>query len=63
MWNILPLIKFKKWKPRDCPCILCKVYINGVGLSCHKCTDIYCALVFYFILFHLVFLPNRQWTV
>ena len=21
----------KKWKPQDCQCRLCKVYINGVG--------------------------------
>ena len=21
----------KKWKPQDCPCRMCKVYINGVG--------------------------------
>ena len=43
IWNILPdeikqqtsLNSFKKsvkkWKPQDCPCRLCKVYINGVG--------------------------------
>ena len=43
IWNILPdeitrqtsLNSFKKsvkkWKPEDCPCRLCKVYINGVG--------------------------------
>ena len=43
IWNILPdEIKqqtspnsfkksVKKWKPQDCPCRLCKVYINGVG--------------------------------
>ena len=43
IWNILPdeikqqtsLNSFKKsvkkWKPQDCPCRLCKVYVNGVG--------------------------------
>ena len=43
MWNIpqyeikrqTPLNSFKKsvkkWKSQDCPCRLCKVYINGVG--------------------------------
>ena len=43
IWNILPdeikqqtslnsLKKsLKKWKPQDCPCRLCKVYVNGVG--------------------------------
>ena len=43
IWNILPdeikqqtsLNSFKKsvkkWKPKDCPCRLCKVYVNGVG--------------------------------
>ena len=42
-WNILPneikqqtsLNSFKKsvkkWKPQDCPCRVCKVYINDVG--------------------------------
>ena len=41
-WNFLPdeikqqnsLNSFKKlikrWKPQDCPCRLCEVYINGV---------------------------------
>ena len=23
--------KVKKWKPNDCPCRLCKVFINNVG--------------------------------
>ena len=43
IWNILPdeikqqtsLNSFKKsvtkWKPKDCPCRLCKVSANGVG--------------------------------
>ena len=24
--------KVKKWKPENCPCILCKVYINNIGV-------------------------------
>ena len=47
MWNILldeikqqtSLNSFKKsvkkWKLQDCPCRLCKVYINGVGFLSH----------------------------
>ena len=43
IWSILPneikesesLIEFKnkikKWKPKECPCRLCKTYISGVG--------------------------------
>ena len=43
IWNIFPgeikrqtsqyIFKksVKKWKPQDCPCKLCKVYINDVG--------------------------------
>ena len=43
MWDILPddynniqnldtfKIKIKKWKPENCPCRLCKVYIERVG--------------------------------
>ena len=43
IWNILPdeikqqtsLNSFKKsvkkWKPQDCPCRLCKIYVNGFG--------------------------------
>ena len=23
--------KIKKWKPENCPCRLCKVYINNIG--------------------------------
>ena len=23
--------KIKKWKPENCPCRLCKVYINSIG--------------------------------
>ena len=43
IWDILPdecktiqnldtfKIKIKKWKPENCPCRLCKVYIDRVG--------------------------------
>ena len=24
-------IKITKWKPENCPCRLCKVYINNIG--------------------------------
>ena len=41
MWNILPdrlknsiealKMQIKKWKPENCPCLLCKVYVQNVG--------------------------------
>ena len=43
MWNSLPITlrnietlsefkgKIKQWKPKNCPCRLCKTYIDGVG--------------------------------
>ena len=43
IWDILPedyetignldafKIKIKKWKPENCPCRLCKIYIDRVG--------------------------------
>ena len=53
MWNLLPneikeitdLDKFKstikKWKPKKCPCYLCKDFLTGVGLieicDCSNC--------------------------
>ena len=45
MWNILPdrlkntnsieafKMKIKKWKPENCPCRLCKVYVHNVGFE------------------------------
>ena len=24
--------KVKKWKPENCPCMICKIYINNIGL-------------------------------
>ena len=37
IWNILPdsieafKMQIKKWKPENCPCRLCKVYVQNVG--------------------------------
>ena len=43
IWNILPdrlknvnsieafKMQIKKWKPENCPCWLCKVYVQNVG--------------------------------
>ena len=43
IWSILPdnlkslkslediKREVRKWKPKDCPCRLCKIYIQGVG--------------------------------
>ena len=43
IWNILPdklknatsleafKIQIKKWKPQNCPCRLCRVYVQNVG--------------------------------
>ena len=28
--------KVKKWKPENCPCRLCKIYINNVGFICER---------------------------
>ena len=34
IWDILPDTvknKVKKWKPENCPCRLCKIYIKNIG--------------------------------
>ena len=46
IWDIIPLelkelsvVAFKKgikeWKPKNCPCRLCKKYLSNLGLQSH----------------------------